>query len=91
MEWKPSEIIILVIALAIPTGLFAALLIPGIMGGFFSFLFSPQNMQIVFTIMAMLVAAILGYRIYRRIRPAKPGKPGEDRSITGLFRNPNKS
>lgn len=90
MEWKPSEIIILVIALAIPTGLFAALFIPGLMGGMFSFLFAPQNMQIVFTVMSVIVAAILGWRIYRRIRPAKPGKAGEDSSISSLFRNPNK-
>lgn len=91
MEWKPSEIIILVIAFAIPTGLFAALFIPGLMGGFFSFIFAPENMQIVFTIMSVCVAAILGWRIYRRVRPAKPGKPGEDRSVSSLFRDPNKS
>lgn len=91
MEWKPSEIIILVIAFAIPTALFAALLIPGIMGGFFSFLFAPENMQVVFVGLAILVAAILAMRIFRRIRPKGPGKPGKDNSITGLFRDPNKS
>lgn len=91
MEWKPSEIIILVIAFAIPTALFGALLIPGVMGGLFSFLFAPQNMQVVFVGLAVLVAAILAMRIFRRIRPKPPGKPGEDRSITSLFRDPNKS
>lgn len=88
MEWKPSEIIIMVIAIAIPTGLFAALLIPGLMGGFFSFIFSPANMQVVFTVMAVVVAGVLALRIYRRIRP---GKPGSGNSITSLFRDPNKS
>ena len=91
MEWKPSEILIVVIALAIPTSLFAALFIPGIMGGLFGFIFAPENMQIVFTVMAMIVAGILGWRVYRRIRPAKPSKPGEENSIAGLFRDPNKS
>ncbi len=91
MEWKPSEILILVIALAIPTGLFAALLVPGIMGGLFSFIFAPENMQIVFTVMAVVVAAALGLRIYRRIRPARPSKSVEQRTISGLFRDPNKS
>lgn len=91
MEWKPSEIIITVIALAIPTGLFAALFIPGLIAGFFGFIFAPDNMQIVFTVLAVIVAAILGWRVYRRIRPAKSSKPGEDGSISGLFRDPNKS
>ena len=67
---------------------FAALLIPGLMGGFFSFIFSPANMQLVFTVMAVVVAGVLGLRIYRRIRP---GKPGDGNSITSLFRDPNKS
>ncbi len=74
MELKPLEIATIVLALAVPVGLFALLLIPGAGASVFAFAMERQNMPYVFGGAAACVTAVLGYRIYRRIRPRTPRK-----------------
>jgi hypothetical protein len=69
MEFKPSEIAIIVIALAIPIGGFSLLFIPGGFDSVFGFVMDPAIMPYVFYGGAVVVFAILAFRIYRRIRP----------------------
>jgi hypothetical protein len=69
MEFKPSEIAIIIVALAIPIGGFSLLFIPGGLDGVFGFVMDPVLRPYVFYGGAVVVFAILAWRIYRRIRP----------------------
>ena len=69
MELKPSEIVIIVLALAIPIGGFTLLFIPGGIDGIFGFAMHPEVRPYVFYGGAVVVFGILAWRIYRRIRP----------------------
>jgi membrane protein implicated in regulation of membrane protease activity len=71
--FKASEIIVIVIALAIPVGMFVALLIPGVGGAIAGFLLDPARMPIVFYGGAIVLFGILAWRFYRRIRPKSGG------------------
>jgi membrane protein implicated in regulation of membrane protease activity len=69
MEFKPSEIAIIVIALAIPIAGFSLLFIPGGLNGVFGFAMNPEMRPYVFYGGAVIVFVILAWRIYRRMRP----------------------
>ena len=87
MDFKPSEIIIVILAFMIPTALFAALIIPGTMMGMIKFVTSPEHVNFVFGGLAVIAVAVLAFRLFRRMRPASK-KKGDDGGITGLFKNP---
>ena len=73
MEFKLSEIILIVLALAIPVGLFTILLIPGAMDAVYNFLLEPSVRPVVFFGGAGIAFGVLAWRIYSRVRP--PQKP----------------
>lgn len=75
MEFKASEILAIVIALAIPVTIFAVLLIPGAMAGVYGFVLRPDVRPFVFFGGAAIAFGVLAYRIYRRVRPRQ--KPRE--------------
>jgi hypothetical protein len=74
MEFKPSEIALIIVALAIPIGGFALLFIPGGVSSVFGFAMHPEVRPYVFYGGAVVVFGILAWRIYRRIRPRQPKK-----------------
>jgi hypothetical protein len=69
MELKPGEIIAIVLALAIPIGLFVVLLTPGAGEAIYYFVMQPDRMPYIFFGGAALAFGYLAWRIYRRIRP----------------------
>lgn len=71
MEFKPLEIVAIVLALAIPVGAFALLFIPGGYNAAINFLMNPDVTPFVFYGAAGVVFLVLMYRVYRRIRPPK--------------------
>jgi hypothetical protein len=74
MEFKPGEIAAIVLALAIPLGLFVILLTPGAVDGIIAFVMQPGRMPYIFYGGAIIAFGFLGWRLFRRIRP-KPRKP----------------
>jgi hypothetical protein len=74
MDLKLSDIITIVIALAIPVIGFAVLIIPGAMSSVVNFILQEDRASYVFYGGAVVVFGILAFRIYRRIRP-RPRKP----------------
>lgn len=76
MGFKPSEIILIALAILIPVGLFAALLIPGGIATLFGFMGDPTLRPIVFGGAAFIVFGILCFRIYSRVSAKqKPKAP----------------
>lgn len=75
MDFKPSEIILMALALLIPLGLFIALLIPGAIATIFAFVGDPTARPIVFGGGAFVVFGVLCYRIYSRAKPRKKPAP----------------
>ena len=73
MQLKPAEIILIVLALAIPIGLFVILLTPGAGEAIYYFVMQRDRMPYIFYGGAALTFGYLAWRIYRRIRP-KPRK-----------------
>ena len=69
MELKPGEIIAIVLALAIPVGLFIVLLTPGAGEAIYYFIMQRDRMPYIFYGGAALTFGYLAWRIYRRIRP----------------------
>jgi hypothetical protein len=69
MELKPGEIIAIVLALAIPIGLFIVLLTPGAGEAIYYFIMQRDRMPYIFYGGAALTFVYLAWRIYRRIRP----------------------
>jgi len=76
MEFKASEILAIVVALAIPLAIFTALLIPGAVGGVYSFVLREDVRPYIFYGGAALVFGVLALRIYRRVRPKTPRDKG---------------
>jgi hypothetical protein len=77
MELKPTEIAAIVIALAIPVGLFIVLLTPCAGEAVYSFIMQRDRMPYIFYGGAAIAFGFLAWRIYRRIRP-KARRTGED-------------
>ncbi|HEV7693440.1 MAG TPA: hypothetical protein VGO52_21585 [Hyphomonadaceae bacterium] len=73
MELKVGEIILIVLALAIPIGLFVILLTPGAGEAIYYFVMQRDRMPYIFFGGAALTFVYLAWRIYRRLRP-KPRK-----------------
>ena len=71
MEFKPGEIAAIVLALAIPIGLFIVLLTPGAVDGIIAFVMQPDRMPYIFYGGAILAFSFLAWRLYSRIRPKK--------------------
>ena len=69
MELKPAEIIAIVLALAIPIGLFVILLTPGAGEAIYYFVMQPDRMPYIFYGGAALTFGYLAWRVYRRLRP----------------------
>ena len=69
MDFKPIEIITIIIAFAIPIVGFAVVLTPGGFDSVLNFIFGPATRPFVFGVAAFGVMCVLGIRIYRRIRP----------------------
>ena len=69
MELKLGEIIAIVLALAIPIGLFIVLLTPGAGEAIYYFVMQPDRMPYIFFGGAAVTFGYLAWRIYRRIRP----------------------
>jgi hypothetical protein len=86
MDLKLGDIIAIVVAIAIPVIGFAVLIVPGAMGAVVAFVMQEDRMPYVFYGGALIVFAVLAFRIYRRIRPrAKPADPDrQSPSPTGM-------
>jgi hypothetical protein len=69
MELKPGEIIAIVLALAIPIGLFVILLTPGAVDAVMGFVMQKDRMPYIFYGGAILAFLFLAWRLFRRIRP----------------------
>jgi hypothetical protein len=69
MDLKPGEITAIVLALAIPIGLFIVLLTPGAGEAIYYFIMQRDRMPYIFYGGAALTFGYLAWRIYRRIRP----------------------
>jgi membrane protein implicated in regulation of membrane protease activity len=67
--FKVSEIIVIVIALAIPIGMFTALMIPGVGAAIIHFMLESDRLPWIFYSGAVVLFALLAWRFYRRIRP----------------------
>jgi hypothetical protein len=78
MELKPAEIIAIVLALAIPVGLFIVLLTPGAGQAVFDFVMQRDRMPYIFYGGAAITFGFLAWRIYRRIRPKHRKTDGAD-------------
>ena len=79
MDFKPGEIVAIVLALAIPIGVFAVLLTPGAVDAIFAFAMQKDRMPYVFYGGAVAAFLFLAWRLFRRIRPKTPkSKPGLD-------------
>ena len=76
MEFKTGEIVAIVVALAIPIGVFAVLLTPGAVDAIIAFLMQKDRMPYVFYGGAFVAFAALAWRLFRRIRP-KTNKPDD--------------
>jgi len=74
MEFKPLEIVAIVLALAIPIGAFALLFIPGGFNTAVNFVMDDATRPFLFYGAAGVVFLILGWRVYLRVRP-KGRKP----------------
>lgn len=72
MEFKASEILAIVVALAIPLAIFAVLLVPGAMAAVYGFVLRPDVRPYIFFGGAVLAFGVLAFRIYRRMRPKAP-------------------
>ena len=77
MEFKPADIAAIVLALAIPIGLFIVLLTPGAGEAIYYFIMQPDRMPVIFYGGAAITFGFLAWRIYRRIRP-KPRKTEDE-------------
>ncbi|HVY88642.1 MAG TPA: hypothetical protein VG942_07225 [Hyphomonadaceae bacterium] len=75
MEFKPGEIVLIVLALAIPVGLFTLLLIPGAMDAVFAILQQDTIRPFFFFGGALVIFGVLAWRIYGRIRPKQRPEP----------------
>jgi hypothetical protein len=71
MEFKPGEIIAIVLALTIPIGLFVVLLTPGAVDAIVGFVMQKDRMPYIFYGGAILAFSFLAWRLYSRIRPKK--------------------
>lgn len=71
MEFKPGEIVAIVLALAIPIGLFVILLTPGAVDAIMGFVMQKDRMPYIFYGGAILAFSFLAWRLYSRIRPKK--------------------
>jgi len=69
MQLKPAEIVLIVLALTIPIGLFVILLTPGAGEAIYYFVMQRDRMPYIFYGGAALTFGYLAWRIYRRIRP----------------------
>ena len=71
MEFKPSEIALIVLAVVGPLIFFVLAIIPGGLGFIGDIAMDPVRGPIVFFTGAALLFIVLAWRIYRRIRPAE--------------------
>ncbi len=97
MYFKPVEIIAIIVAFAIPIIAFGLMFIPGGMTAVVNFALGRQTSPYVFGGAAILVMAVLGFRMYRRVRPAPKKKRDADAAPSffdflrlDLWRDPNK-
>jgi membrane protein implicated in regulation of membrane protease activity len=74
MDLKPHEIILAVLAIAVPVAVLVLAFTPGGFGFFFGLARDPVWGPVVFFSGAAILFGVLAWRIYRRIRPA-PKKP----------------
>ncbi|HEX5005491.1 MAG TPA: hypothetical protein VFV70_00170 [Hyphomonadaceae bacterium] len=78
MDLKISDIIAIVIAIAIPVAVFAVLLVPGATGAVLGFVLDEGRRPYIFYGGALLAFGVLAFRLYRRIRP-RPDKTSSER------------
>ncbi|MEQ1783101.1 MAG: hypothetical protein ABMA14_17220 [Hyphomonadaceae bacterium] len=71
MEFKPSEIALIVLAVVGPLIFFVLAIIPGGLGFIGDIAMDPVRGPAVFFGGAALLFIVLAWRIYRRIRPAE--------------------
>jgi hypothetical protein len=76
MNLKPSEIALLVLAIAVPVVILGLAFTPGGLNWVFDLVLDRVYGPIVFLGGAAILSVVLAWRIYRRIRPA-PRKPKE--------------
>lgn len=74
MSWKPHEIVLAILGIAVPVTILTLAFVPGGMNWVFELVLDPVLGPIVFYAGATLLAVVLGWRIYRRIRPAPKKK-----------------
>lgn len=74
MNFRLSEIVLIVFAIAVPVTVLALAFIPGGLDFVFRLAVDPVWGPVVFFGGAVLVLAILLWRFYRRIRPAERKK-----------------
>jgi hypothetical protein len=77
MEFKPSEIVLIILGVAAPTIFLVLAFIPGGLNFIGDFALDPRFMPWIFFGGAGLLFCVLAYRIYRRIRPL-PKKQDEE-------------
>lgn len=76
MDLKPHEIVLAILAVAVPVVVLVLAFTPGGFGFFFTLARDPVWGPIVFFSAAAILFGVLAWRIYRRIRPAeKKAKP----------------
>lgn len=79
MGFKFGEIVAIIIALAVPTAIFAVALTPGGLQAFYALTLQPGWREVIFFGGAAVAFAVLAWRVYRRIRPKqrtdKPASP----------------
>jgi hypothetical protein len=76
MNLKLSEIIVIVLALGVPIGLFGLMLTPGAWDAMVSYALAPENRWTVFGGGAAVLFVVLGLRVARRFGPKdKPRGP----------------
>ncbi len=81
MDYKPSDIALLAIAMIIPIILVLLLTVPGVLGAAVSFIIARENLFYVCGVGIVIAASLLGFRIFRRIKPAKKKPAPESNSI----------
>lgn len=74
MNFKLHEILLAVLAVAVPLTILTLAFIPGGLNWVFALVLDPVLGPIVFYTGAALLAVLLGWRIYRRIHPAPKKK-----------------
>jgi hypothetical protein len=70
MEFKPHEIVLMVLGVAVPAVLLVLAFTPGGLDFLFNLAVDPVMGPVVFFGGAALLFGVLSWRIYRRIRPA---------------------